>query len=415
MRGVGIQNAGTDLFKAGDKLNVFARARGQLDVCNAVSFQTDVNHQLVRVVLHLLGEHARFEFRFAHAHVADHRFHQREAPQRLRNVQRLALGAVHKQLQVFPGRDAVGPVRVSDGGTANGNQVVTVVQRFIGIGGIHHAAHAHHRYLSQRFRTHRAVFFDQRRRVLGVNNGRTQGRADGEVQVIQAACRQFFQQVHGVFKADARHFQLFRREAIANNKGVVRVLAHHFVGDIQNRQRELRAVIAAAAPLVVTLVRVWRIELLNQIGVRTVNFHAVEAGLDGAAHRFTKLADHAFDFFASQCHWRCCALTRRGNSAWANRRTATDQFRVDHAAAVVDLQQGFRSFGFDRLRDFRQPGNFLVIINPDRAREGETEIVDEAALHNDGADASGTGTIVLHQFAGDGAVVIAGAGGHRGH
>ena len=288
-------------------------------------------------------------------------------------------------------------------------------QRFIGIGGIHHATHAHDWNLRQRFRTHRAVFFDKRRWVLGVDNGRTQGRADGEVQVIHAARRQFFQQVHGVFKADARHFQLFRGEAVANNKSVVRVLAHHFVGDIQNRQRELRAIIAAAAPLVVTLVRVWRIELLNQIGVCSVDFHAVEAGLDGTAHRFTKLADHAFDFFASQCHWRCCALTRRGNSTWANRRTATDQFRVNHAAAVVDLQQSFRAFGFNRLRDFRQPGNFLIIINPDCAREGQTEIVDEAALHNDGADTAGTGTIVLHQLTGNGAVVIAGAGGHRGH
>ena len=254
VRGVGIQNAGTDLFKAGHKLNVFARAGGQLNVRNAVGFQTDVDHQFVSVILHFLSKGTRFEFGFAHAHVADHRFYQREAPQRFRNAELFAFGAVHKQLQAFPGRNAVCPVRISDGGAANGNQVVTVIQRLIHIGSIHHAAHAHDRNLRQRFRTHRAVFFDKRSWILSVDNGRTQGRADGEVQIVHAARRQFFQQVHGVVKADARDFHLFRGEAVANNKRVVRVLAHHFVGNVQHGQRELRAVIAAAAPLVIALV-----------------------------------------------------------------------------------------------------------------------------------------------------------------
>jgi hypothetical protein len=48
------------------------------------------------------------------------------------------------------------------------------------------------------------------------------------------------------------------------------------VGDVQYRQREFRAIVAAAAPLVVALVGVRRIELLDQIGVRAVNFDAVE-------------------------------------------------------------------------------------------------------------------------------------------
>jgi hypothetical protein len=42
------------------------------------------------------------------------------------------------------------------------------------------------------------------------------------------------------------------------------------VSDIKHRQWEFRAVIAAAAPLVITLVGVWRIELLNEIGVRAM-------------------------------------------------------------------------------------------------------------------------------------------------
>ncbi len=118
------------------------------------------------------------------------------------------------------------------------------------------------------------------------------------------------------FKADARHFQLFRGEAVANNKSVVRVLARHFVGDIQHRQRELRAVIAAAAPLVVALVRVWRVELLNQVGVCPVDLHAVEAGLDGAAHRFTKLADHPLHFFRRQRTAGCWHLHAARRWRW---------------------------------------------------------------------------------------------------
>ena len=90
------------------------------------------------------------------------------------------------------------------------------------------------------------------------------------MQIIQATRGQFFQQIHGVIKADPRHFHLFRREAVADDKGVIRILADHFVSDLQHRQREFRTVVAAAAPLVITLVGVWRIELLNEIGVRAV-------------------------------------------------------------------------------------------------------------------------------------------------
>ena len=235
------------------------------------------------------------------------------------------------------------------------------------------------------------------------------------MQIIHTARRQFFQQIHGVFKADARDFQLFRGETVANDERVVRVLAHHFVRDIQHRQREFSAVIAAAAPLVVALVRVRGVELLNQVGICAVNFNPVETGLDSAAYGFTKLADHAFHFFTGQGNRRGGPVTRRGNGAWANRRAATDQFWIDHTAAVVDLQQGFRAFGFNGVRDFRQPGDFLVVIDTNRAGERKAEVIDKAAFNNNGTNAAGTGPIVLHQLAGDRAVVIAGTGGHGCH
>ncbi|SAJ32372.1 Uncharacterised protein [Enterobacter cloacae] len=235
------------------------------------------------------------------------------------------------------------------------------------------------------------------------------------MEIIYPARGQFFQQIQGVFEANARDFKLFRRETVANDKRVVRVLAHHLVGNVQHRQREFRAVFAAAAPLVVALVRVRGEELLDQIGIRPVDFDAVEPGLNCAAHGFAELADHAFHLFRGQGNRRGGTVTRRGNGAWANRRATPNQFWVDHTAAVVDLQQGFGAFGLDSVSDFCQPGDFLVVINTNCARERQAEIVNKTALNDDGADAARAGAVVLHQLAGHGAIVITGTGCHRGH
>lgn len=48
-------------------------------------------------------------------------------------------------------------------------------------------------------------------------------------------------------------------------------------------------------------------------------------------------------------------------------------------------------------------------------REGQTVVINKAALDNNGTDASGARAVVLHQLAGDGAIEITGAGGHWRH
>ena len=105
VRRVGGQNTFADLFEAGGKFNALHRACGQLNIRNAIVFEADVNDQFVGIVLNGFDKHPRFKFRVAHAHVADHRFDQRETPQRFRNMQRLALGAVDKEFQLFAGGD----------------------------------------------------------------------------------------------------------------------------------------------------------------------------------------------------------------------------------------------------------------------------------------------------------------------
>ncbi|SAR74880.1 Uncharacterised protein [Klebsiella variicola] len=256
VRGVGGQNTFADLFEAGGELDGLHRARRQFNIGNMIIFEANVDHQFIGVILNGFNKHPRLKFSVAHAHVADHRFHQREAPQRFRNMQRLALGAVDKQLQLFTGGDTSRPVRIGDAGAAHGDQVITVIEAQLGISNVNHPADAHHRHLSQGFRAHRAVFLDQRCWIAGIDDRRTQGRAHREVQIIDTAGSQLFQQIHGVVEADPRDLHLFRREAIADDKGIVSVLAGHFVGDVEDRQRETGAIVAATAPLVVALVGV---------------------------------------------------------------------------------------------------------------------------------------------------------------
>ncbi len=237
-------------------------------------------------------------------------------------------------------QDAIRPVRIGDAGFTDRHQVVAMLQPLLRIRFIHHAAHTNHRHLRQPLRALRNKFVDQRRGILGVNDGGTQQLTNREVHIVKPALRQFLQQIERVGKANARHFDLFRREAIADNKGVVCDALRHLMGDIQHRQRETGAIFAAAAPLVVALVGVWGIELLNQVGVGAVQFDAIEARFDGAVHRVAEFRDHHVDFISGQRLRRGRAFARRGDSAGADRRFTADQLRFDHTAAVVDLQNG---------------------------------------------------------------------------
>ena len=174
MRRIGGQNALADLFETGGELHVLDRAGSQFNIGDAVIFQTDVDDQFVGIVLNGFHKKAGFKLRIAHAHVADHGFYQREAPQRLRDIQRFALGAIDKQLEIFSRSNPRRPVRIGNAGAAHGNQIVTMIQPLLRIRGVHHAANAHHRDLSQGVRAQRTIFFNQRRRIAGINNRRTQ-------------------------------------------------------------------------------------------------------------------------------------------------------------------------------------------------------------------------------------------------
>ncbi len=146
-----------------------------------------------------------------------------------------------------------------------------------------------------------------------------------------------------------------------------------------------------------------------------MDLHAVEAGFDGTVHRITKLSDHHLHFFRRQRLRGAGTFTRRGDSAGRDRGFPADQRGLNHAAAVVNLQNGFRTLGLDGVRDSGQVRDFVVAVDADSARERGTAVIDKGALDDHGADAAGTHAVILNEIAGHAAVVIAGTGGHRGH
>ncbi len=99
-----------------------------------------------------------------------------------------------------------------------------------------------------------------------------------------------------------------------------------------------------------------------------MNFDSVETGEDSATDPIAKLGDHAFHFVSAQRPRHRGALTRGGDSARRHRLATADQLRVDHAAAVIDLQNRFRTFRFNRFGDFRQAGDFFIVIDTDSTR-----------------------------------------------
>ena len=290
-----------------------------------------------------------------------------------------------------------------------------MLQRHLHVGFIHHAADADNRHLCQAFGTLRDIFVDQRRRIAVIDDRGTQQLAHGKVHVVEAALRQFLQQIERVGKANAGHFDLFRREAIADNKGVVRDALRHFMGDIQHRQRETGAVFTAAAPLVVALVGVRGKELLNQIGIGAVQLHAVEARLDGAVHRVAEFSDHHLDFIGGQRLRRGRAFARCGNGAGAHRRFAADQPRFHHAAAVVNLQDSRRALRFNRVGDAGKSGDLVVAVDADSAGKGGPFVIDKTGFDDNRTKRACARAIVLHELAGHRAVVKSRTGGHRRH
>ncbi|VTN09333.1 Uncharacterised protein [Raoultella terrigena] len=75
---------------------------------------------------------------------------------------------------------------------------------------------------------------------------------------------------------------------------------------------------------------------------------------------------------------RGIAAPSRGGSQRArrDRLAAADKLRVDHAAAVIDLQDGLRPFRLDGFGNFGKAGNFFITVDTNGAREGQAIVIE---------------------------------------
>ncbi len=160
MRAVRHQNTFTQAFKGAGEIDVEVRIRHQRNVGDTVGVERYVDFQLQRFGFHFRLVNAGFVLTMAIADVTDHRIHQREAPQRFRNGQRFAFGAVDVQIHVLIFDDAIGPVWIGNTGFTNRHQIEARGQRQFGILFVHHAANANHRHFRQRRRALFNVFAD---------------------------------------------------------------------------------------------------------------------------------------------------------------------------------------------------------------------------------------------------------------
>ena len=123
---------------------------------------------------------------------------------------------------------------------------------------------------------------------------------------------------------------------------------------IDHGQRETQAVLQAAAPFVGTAVGLGGHELLQQVSVCAVDFHAVKPGLHREGGGIGIGGDELFDFGGGKFARAAGFFGRRGDDVGG--KLFGGEF-----AAVVDLQDGFRALRLGDSGDFAQAGQVVLI------------------------------------------------------
>ena len=111
--------------------------------------------------------------------------------------------------------------------------------------------------------------------------------------------------------------------------------------------RQAPAIFRAAAKLIVALIRRSRHELVQQVAIRVMDFHPVDAGIDSPARALAEFVHDTRQLFLLQLarQWRVHlagkaaygpAPVKRTGSLWVR---AIDQIWVAGAAAVHDLHE----------------------------------------------------------------------------
>ncbi|MNZ81107.1 hypothetical protein D3C78_997640 [compost metagenome] len=179
---------------------------------------------------------------------------------------------------------------------------------------------------------------------------------------------------------------------------------------------EARTVGQAAAVFVGTLVAAFPEELVDQVTVGAVDFHAVHADALGVPSSQGERGDHVLDILLGHAVHNDLAVLdffRRAIARYAGVRLGAD---TTYAAHMPQLRNDLAAFGVNGVDDFLPAGQRRFTIEMRNVRVAVGSLVtDGGAFGDDQADArSGATTVVLDHFGVRHAAWGKGAG-HRRH
>jgi hypothetical protein len=163
-------------------------------------------------------------------------------------------------------------------------------------------------------------------------------------------------------------------------------------------------------------------ELVDQVAVRRVDLHPVEAGRQGVGGGALVIGEQPGDLGDLQRAWRVIGLlagigvrlVRGRDGRGRDRLLAAQEVRVDQPAHVPDLADDLSAAVVHGLHDGPPGIDLLVGPDPRRERPAQTLLGDAGGLGEDQAGAGALRVILDHER---GRHVLAGgaAAGERGH
>ena len=231
----------------------------------------------------------------------------------------------------------------------------------------------------------------------------------GDVQVLQRFPYQGIDEGEGVGHGDAVLAGFFGREAVADDEFGFGVPVAHGRDGVHDGQRETQPVLQAAAPGISPAVGLGGEELLDQVVVGAVDFHAIKAGFQRQFGGAAIAVNDAQDLRFVQGLGAGFGMLGRGEdlAIWVELGNGLP-------TAVMDLQQGFGALVMGNAGDFAQAGQVFGADGLGLSVEGLAALVHQGGRRNEQADAPEAVSEELTLLGGDVAVVVRGQMGHRG-
>ncbi|CDN44734.1 hypothetical protein BN871_FL_00070 [Paenibacillus sp. P22] len=235
------------------------------------------------------------------------------------------------------------------------------------------------------------------------------------MEIVQLPACKRVDQLQRVVHRDAVLLRFFRREAVSDGKRPFGMLGDDPLYLFHHRERKRHPFGQIPAPAVVAAVRMRREKLLQQVSVRAVNLHPVEARLNRPPRRLPEVAHDGFDLFILKRPWPDIPVLFRRYVARTHDISVRHQLRRTQAPAVENLQQRYSPFFLDRGRKTPQAWNHVVGVGAEFAGEPFAVAGDVGACGHDHADAAGATDVIVDLGVRHRAVLIRRPVRHRGH